>query len=202
MNIIKMKGSTNLYTCNAYLVLGTWNSLCDVNTVVDIGTDGSIIGAIEETSTGVGKRPVEKVVLTHNHFDHTGGLPTVKKKFKPEVCAFAQFEGVDTVLRDGQIIKLGDREFEVIHAPGHSDDSICLYCVDGGVLFSGDTPLKILSREGKYSRAFERFLERIAEKKIDVIYSGHDDPLKENIPKMLSLTMHNVKSHQQSFTLL
>jgi len=198
MNIMRLRGSDHAYTCNSYLVLGTWNRIEDANALVDVGTDDSIMTSVELISTGVGKVPVEKIVLTHCHFDHMGGLKKIKKRYDPEVYAFTRFEGVDTLLRDGQIMRLGDRDFEVIHTPGHSDDSICLYCAEDKVLFSGDTPLKILTKEGGYSTAFERSLERILGLDIEVIYSGHDAPLRSNIHEMLSLTMLNVKTYSKT----
>ena len=42
-------------------------------------------------------------------------------------------------VRDGQIFSLGNRELEVIHAPGHSADSIVLYDRKNEILFTGDT---------------------------------------------------------------
>jgi glyoxylase-like metal-dependent hydrolase (beta-lactamase superfamily II) len=193
MKIIALKGGESVYTCNAYLVLGTWNNSEDVNALVDIGANGSIIDSLEIIRTGVGKKPVERVIITHNHFDHTGGLSDIKKKYRPEVMAFQGFNGVDTLLRDGQTVRLGDRDFEVIHAPGHSEDSICLYCAEDRALFSGDTDMKIASGGGGYSAAFIRAMERIAEKDIAIIYSGHDMPRSVNIKGMLRTTLANLR---------
>lgn len=43
------------------------------------------------------------------------------------------------VLRDGDIVDLGDRTFQVVHTPGHSPGGIALWEAETGVLFSGDT---------------------------------------------------------------
>ena len=199
MKIIGIKGDERIYTCNAYLVLGTWKRIEDVNALIDIGTNGSVMDSIEMISTGVGKRPVERVVLTHNHFDHSGGVMEVKRKYSPEILACKKFDGVDKVLSDGQIIRLGDRDFEVIFTPGHSDDSICLYCAEEKVLFSGDTPLKIMTKEGGYSQEFISSLERIAQREIAIIYSGHDVPRTNNIREMLQTTISNLKCNELSY---
>ncbi len=42
------------------------------------------------------------------------------------------------ILRDGDRIDLGDRNFEVIHTPGHSPGGIALFEATSGILFSGD----------------------------------------------------------------
>lgn len=40
---------------------------------------------------------------------------------------------------ENEIIDLGSFCFKVVHTPGHSPDSICLYDTQKGILFSGDT---------------------------------------------------------------
>ncbi len=181
------------YSCNAYLVLGDWNAISDTNTLIDVGTDDYIMSRIPYTSTGVGKKPVEQVILTHNHFDHAGGLKYVIEKYRPEVCAFSKFEGVTRVLNDGEYIKIGDHAFEVLSITAHSNDSICLYCSDEKVLFAGDTPLNIKSPGGSYPLSFVASLERIVSLDIKTIYSGHDAPVTENANAMIKNTLMNVK---------
>ena len=74
MKVTLLKKNPNIYTCNAYLVRGNWNAISDVNTLIDIGTDSYIYEELQTISTGVGKRRVEQVILTHEHFDHASGL--------------------------------------------------------------------------------------------------------------------------------
>jgi len=40
-----------------------------------------------------------------------------------------------------ELLQVADRQFEEIHTPGHSSDSIYLYCPAEKVLFANDTPL-------------------------------------------------------------
>lgn len=44
-----------------------------------------------------------------------------------------------TLLDDGDVIDLGGRQLTVMHTPGHSPDSICLFDERNGLLFGGDT---------------------------------------------------------------
>ena len=191
VKILNKKDRT--YSSNVYLVRGDWNRLEDVNTLIDTGTDNSILDEIEKTYAGVGKRKVEQLILTHNHFDHTGNLEAIKKQYRPKVYAFHDGEYVDEVLKDGQKVHIGDREVEVIHVPMHSSDSICLYCDEEGVLFSGDTPMRIMSTGGTYPDEFVRIMERISRLDIRVIYSGHDSPSRKGIKEVLENTIRNVK---------
>jgi len=193
MRVISLKKSARIYSSNIYLVLGDWNHINDVNTVVDVGANGAAMEELEKLSTGVGKNPVEQVVLTHGHFDHTGGLPSVKEKYNPLVYAFAEIKGVDRLLTDGQFLRLGDRDLEVIHTPGHSTDSICLYCKDEKVLFSGDTPIQIKSPGGTYERAFVNALERLSSLDVKTIYPGHGSPITRNPGQVIRETLSVVK---------
>ena len=43
------------------------------------------------------------------------------------------------VYKDGDKLKVGDRRLTVLHTPGHSPGSICLWEEGRGLLFSGDT---------------------------------------------------------------
>jgi glyoxylase-like metal-dependent hydrolase (beta-lactamase superfamily II) len=45
----------------------------------------------------------------------------------------------DRGIQDGEILVIGDLLFTVMHTPGHSPGSICLYSEQQHVLFTGDT---------------------------------------------------------------
>ncbi len=155
MRIVTLENSGEVYTCEVYLVLGGASRIGDINTLVDVGQDPAIFAGIERAPTGLGKWPVEQVVLTHCHSDHSALLPQIREAFHPKVFAHSpNTYGVDHLLRDGDSIRMGDEYFEVIHTPGHSSDSICLYNRTEGVLFAGDTPLIITSPGGTYEAVF------------------------------------------------
>jgi glyoxylase-like metal-dependent hydrolase (beta-lactamase superfamily II) len=200
MRVIPLKRNPKAYSCNAYLVLGDWNRLEDVNTLVDVGSDGFIIEEIERISTGCGKKPVQQVVLTHNHFDHVSGLSAIVDKYHPKVYASTKMDGVDDLIDDGDMLKMGDRCFDVLHTPGHSNDSICLHCMQEGVLFSGDTPLKVLTPNGSFIPEYVTVIERLTRLRVKTIYSGHDGPITANAGRMIGNTLANVlkaASHRQ-----
>jgi glyoxylase-like metal-dependent hydrolase (beta-lactamase superfamily II) len=192
MKVIALKHNPKAYSCKAYLVLGSWNRLEDVNTLVDVGIDGFISDEIESISTGCGKKPVEQVVLTHSHFDHASGLAAIMDKYRPKVYAFTKIDGVDELLKDGDMLKMGDRYFDVLHTPGHSNDSVSFHCSQDGVLFIGDTPLRVLTPNGTFIPEYVTALQRIARLRVEKIYSGHDKPVTANAGQMIANTLRNV----------
>lgn len=194
MKVDLWQGSGNVYTCNVYLVRGEWNRIEDVNTLIDVGSDPEIFAMIEGVSTGLGKRKIEQVVLTHSHSDHCAMLPLIRGAFQPLVCASSPYlEGVDRVLRHGDRIKVGDRYFEIIHMPGHSGDSISLYNVEEAVLFSGDVPIVIQSFGGSYDSKFANIMEDLCKRPIRTIYPGHGRPLTRNVRSLLEESLLNIR---------
>lgn len=194
MKILNLAGDSKIYTSNVYLITGTWNAIDDVNTLIDVGRDPSVIDKINNASTGVGKNRVDQVVLTHSHYDHASLLPQIREIFNPVVYAFSpSLEGVGHLLRDGAMLKLGDKMFEVIYTPGHSNDSICLYCEEDGVLFAGDSSVVITSTDGSYENGFVRAMEMLCRRDIRAIYFGHGAPALNNCNKMIRSSLKNVR---------
>jgi len=194
MVIINLTKPGNIYTSNTYLVRGTWNTIEDINTLVDVGRDPRVVKLVKKIRTGAGQKKLAQVVLTHSHYDHTSNLPLIQDSFHPVVYAYSpSLEGVNHLLRDGETLRLGDRIFEVIHTPGHSTDSICLYCEEESILFAGDTQFLIRTVGGSYEDGFVRAFERLCQKDIRTIYFGHGEPLIENCNARLRRSLMNVK---------
>ncbi len=104
-----------------------------------------------------------KLVHTHAHFDHVMATDEVAKETKADtalheadrwlfenVAMQAALFGLPPVapgtfshaLQGGEVLRFGQREARVIHTPGHTPGSICLYLEHGDerpLLFSGDT---------------------------------------------------------------
>lgn len=194
MKIFPVVGKNNVYTSNVYMVTGDWKRIEDQNTLVDVGNDPSIIEVIGRMNGGAGKKKVDQVVLTHSHYDHTNNLPLIKAAFNPKVYAFSPFmEGVDHILKNGDFIRMGDRDFEVLHTPGHSSDSICLYNKDDGELFVGDVPVVIRSVNNSYENEFYEAITKLCRRDVKAIYFGHGEPLTENALDVLRTSLMYIR---------
>lgn len=181
------------YSCYSYYIRGSWNAIPDINTLIDVGTDDFSLNYIRGLNAGVGKRRVEQVILTHEHFDHAAGLKYIIQEWQPKVIAFKELPGVTHKAYDGMPIKIGDKEAVILHTPGHSHDSISIYCEEEKSIFLGDTTYNIKTPGGTYEDDFVAVLERLTKLKIEIIYSGHDEPLINNPLSTLKNTLVNVR---------
>lgn len=76
-------------------------------------------------------------------------------------------------LGEGDVVDLGDRSFTVVHTPGHTSGSICLWDEESGTLFSGDA-IYVDARLGWEDRvAFAASLERLRDLDVRIVHSGH-----------------------------
>ncbi len=85
---------------------------------------------------------VEYVILTHGHSDHTWGANEAAKRFGCRTVGHKSIPiDVDLPVDDGDTISLDGLNLEIIHTPGHTNDSICILCdtklVTGDTLFVG-----------------------------------------------------------------
>ena len=99
----------------------------------------------------------------------TGGLAAAVMEVSPAAAT--------RLLRDGDVVDLGDRAFEVLHLPGHSPGSIGLWDERAGVLFSGDAvydgPL-LDDLDGSDIAAYVTTMRRLRELPVTVVHGGHE----------------------------
>jgi glyoxylase-like metal-dependent hydrolase (beta-lactamase superfamily II) len=84
---------------------------------------------------------------------------------------------VTEIVKEGNIVDLGNRHFEVLHLPGHSPGSIGLWEAASGTLFSGDAiydgPL-LDEIGGADIPTYVRTMKRLRELPVQVVHAGHD----------------------------
>jgi glyoxylase-like metal-dependent hydrolase (beta-lactamase superfamily II) len=100
------------------------------------------------------------IVITHAHIDHIGGAAKLKEATGAPVlmntndqelydhldvqAAWVGVEppsrtGIDSNLRDGDVLALGPAEFRVLHTPGHTQGSVSVWIPSENKLIAGDT---------------------------------------------------------------
>jgi glyoxylase-like metal-dependent hydrolase (beta-lactamase superfamily II) len=197
VKVFNLTENPTTYTSNVYFIQGEFNALENLNTIIDIGRDKIIFEKFDGLSKGVGKKLIDQIILTHNHYDHTSLLTTVKEIYFPKVYAFSPYlKGVDYLLKDGESIIIGDKAFEVIHTPGHTQDSICLYCSENGYLFVGDTAVILKSSNWSFEDNYVKSMEYLCTKNVSKIFFGHGPPMENGCNDKLCKSLdviHNSK---------
>lgn len=156
----------------------------------------------EALTVAIGERKlVPKLLLnTHCHLDHVFGNKYISEKYNLPLhlhkadeqmlkmapasglmfnLPFDNYNGELIFLNEGDIIKLGDDQLEVIHAPGHSPGSICFYCKAQKFLIGGDVLFyNSIGRTDLPGGSHEQLLKSIKEKIFELpgdvtVYSGH-----------------------------
>jgi hydroxyacylglutathione hydrolase len=104
--------------------------------VVDPGDANPVLAVLQERGV-----ILDTLIITHHHFDHTGGVRALKEKTNCRVVGpdNPKIEGIDEKLGDGDIVHVLGYDFAVLEVPGHTLDHIALHCADESVLFCGDT---------------------------------------------------------------
>jgi glyoxylase-like metal-dependent hydrolase (beta-lactamase superfamily II) len=79
------------------------------------------------------------ILITHDHLSHVQGLRTLRRVYDTKIYAVNPMvqELKTTVIRDGDVLKLGALTVTVITVPGHSSDSAVFKI--NHVLLTGDT---------------------------------------------------------------
>jgi hydroxyacylglutathione hydrolase len=126
----------------------------------------SSAAAIQESIERSGAKAIA-LILTHSHWDHFGDAAQLAEALDLPVWAHALDQPnlerpgsdglspsltppsvqVSRLLSGGDELRLGESAWQVLHTPGHSPGSICLWCPSAKILVSGDTLFK-----GTYGR--------------------------------------------------
>jgi len=152
------------------------------NTLVDPGDAGPVQDFIQKEEI-----EIDDILITHHHFDHIGGLKTLKPLIKGSIIGpeSKNINDLDYKVKDGETINTIGLKFYVIEIPGHTLDHIAFYSnTEKDVLFCGDT---IFS--GGCGRVFEGTFQQMSDSinilsqlpKSTEIYCAHEYTLSNLI---------------------
>jgi hydroxyacylglutathione hydrolase len=147
---------------------------------------------------------IEKILLTHGHFDHTGAVEYLRRELKIPVLAYKRaneylldtrmnlsaYCGQNVVIENVEYLDDKDRIqlagnpdiiLDVIYTPGHTMDSVIFYSAKDAVAFVGDAIFKGSIGNDQYPGGNGTELRRSIIEKIfslpddTVLCSGHSE---------------------------
>jgi glyoxylase-like metal-dependent hydrolase (beta-lactamase superfamily II) len=153
-------------------------------------------------------------IATEFTLARTGGIQSdeVRMEASPEALCKSLPEGVTEAshqtrpfsitetIAEGDVVDIGGRRLEVLHVPGHTDDSIALLDRDAGFLWSGDSfyegPIWLFFPETDLA-AYQKSVAKLAAVAADLkaVFPAHNTPkadpallmqLRENIDRVLT----------------
>ncbi len=168
------------------LVLSPWETNCYIveckktrqSLVVDAPADAAkIIAALDGTEP-------RYILLTHEHYDHTGALASLRARLKVPLAAHPADAATlkkppEIALKDGATLTLGSLKISVFHTPGHTPGSLCFKI--GPYLIAGDTIFPGGPGHTESPANFKQIIASITGKILTlpddtVIYPGHGEP--------------------------
>lgn len=189
-----IRGVEKLVTSGTFsLDGGTWDVDNNVWIVGD-DTEVIVIDAAHDADAiaeAVGDRRLIAVVCTHGHDDHIDAAPALADRTGASILLHPADAPLwdarhpdrrwDADLDRGQTITIGGIELNVLHTPGHSPGSVCLWAPTLGVVFTGDT--LFAGGPGATGRSFSHFptiVDSISRRLLPlppetVVHTGHGD---------------------------
>ncbi len=168
--------------------------------LIDTGAGWSvenIIGNIKKL--GFDPKNLAKIILTHCHIDHIGGVPEIKKRFGSKIYIHQldapPLETGDPILTAAkwyqtsfpptlvdvklsspeETLIIGGHKIVCLHTPGHTPGSICIYLDKDGkrILFGQDLHGPLLSEFGSSLDDYGRSTKKLLDLDADILCEGH-----------------------------
>jgi glyoxylase-like metal-dependent hydrolase (beta-lactamase superfamily II) len=168
--------------------------------LIDTGAGWSVDKIINNIQKlGFNSKNLSKILLTHCHIDHIGGLPEIKKRFGSKVYIHKldapPLETGDPILTAAkwyqttfpptpidvkfnlpeEVLTIGEQKIVCLHTPGHTPGSICIYLDKDGkrILFGQDLHGPLLSEFGSNLEDYGRSTKKLLDLDADILCEGH-----------------------------
>ncbi|MDY6934041.1 MAG: MBL fold metallo-hydrolase [Spirochaetota bacterium] len=206
-------------SCSSYLI-----KTDERNILIDPGIADHIDLLEEELNEiGIGIEDISIVINTHEHVDHIGANKHFQKR---SIIASHRYAATKIISADDEVLMcraLGhdvkgyrvdlwlmninaittDNWFlKVIHTPGHTSGSICIFEPYKRILISGDTlfsdgTISAITRSGSYGE-YINSLARLNTMKIDLLLPGHGK-ISKNPESDIQKAIENAEKRHEEF---
>ncbi len=206
-------------SCNSYLILGN-----KLKILIDSGISQHFNSLKKDMEKiGMDVNGLNMVINTHEHVDHFGAnrflqetVPILAHRYAATKIVSADDEvllcrahgedptdyQVNLWLENLNVIDLGDWFLKILHTPGHTSGSLCIYEPRRKVLISGDTvfargTISDISSSGSHGE-YINSLARLNTMKIDMLLPGHG-AISVNVEDDIEKAIKNANKKHQLF---
>ena len=171
---------------NTYLLTGATPALVDAG----VGSPEHLAAI----AAALGSMPLDRVLLTHDHPDHAGGLPAITARW-PGVRCF-RFGDLP-----GDAIEAGDTLVQPVPTPGHSPDHVCYFDRESRDLYCGDLirsggSIVIPASKGGNLRHYLDSLARVRSLSPGRLLPGHGPIIDDPIAAIDGYVQHRVEREE------
>jgi glyoxylase-like metal-dependent hydrolase (beta-lactamase superfamily II) len=147
-----------------------------------------------------------RIILTHRHRDHLGGVQQLRRRFTglPVAKMIHRDAGLPediTDLRDGQVIGGDGVTLTAIYTPGHASDHLCYYLREEKALFTGDVILggstTVIPAEDGDLGDYLASLRRLQALDVERIYPAHGPVIEDAPAKIREYIDHRMERERQ-----
>ncbi len=186
---------------NTYLVGRRFPILIDTGAGVE-----SYVPLFDRYLTERGWRRPERVVLTHRHRDHLGGVDHLRERFPglPVAKMIKNDSGLPdgiTDIADGERIEGDGVTLIAIHTPGHASDHLCFHLPEERALFTGDLILSgsttVIPEEDGDLGLYMDSLRRVQALGVTRIYSAHGPVIEDAAARIQEYIDHRMLRERQ-----
>jgi glyoxylase-like metal-dependent hydrolase (beta-lactamase superfamily II) len=190
---------------NAYLVGDGEMALVDPGSgdPQEVDTLAALIGSLEPDG-----RTLTRILLTHAHPDHIGGVEAVRQRYRVPVLghpAIAEHVRLDAELKDGDTVALSspnaDWTLRAIHTPGHARGHLCYLHERTGALLTGDHVVGagtvIVDPPEGDMIDYMASLERLASLPVRTLFPAHGSPSGAAVRRIRALLAHRREREQK-----
>jgi len=155
---------------------------------------------------GRGWRQPSRIVLTHRHRDHLGGVSQLRARFRgiPVAKMIHRDSGLPEAiddLRDGQAVHGDGATLVAVHTPGHASDHLCFYLVEEKALFTGDVVLggstTVIPLDDGDLGDYMTSLRRLLDLDVRRIYPAHGPVIEDGPGRVREYIEHRLMRERQ-----
>lgn len=166
--------------------------------VIDPGPDD--VAHVDELIAATGA-PIRRIVVTHDHSDHSGAAGRLAARTGAEVIGAAPHAGRSPyrpgrVLGDGDSVETTAGRLQAIATPGHTAGHLSFDLVGSGLLFSGDHVMAwstslVVPPDGRMAD-YMASLDRLAAVGARTYLPGHGGPVVDGLARVEELKRHRL----------